>query len=207
MKIARILGLGLALALTGCGSDEATGDETGGTTGGETGGTTGGETGGTTGGETGGNEVTFTVGSYALESQRVYATEACEGESELGSLEGSMTFNFQDASVFSASLQACVVGDELSAANTEEACQAEGGFWFTDEVNGTWSGDDTTLEIIVEQEDEEGNAETDILSCSVESAETITCYGTETEETVDLEGNVIESEDRCLELSLTLIAD
>ena len=50
MKIARILGLGLALALTGCGSDETTGDETGGTTGGETGGTTGGETGGTTAG-------------------------------------------------------------------------------------------------------------------------------------------------------------
>ena len=203
MRIARILGLGLALALTGCGSDETTGDETGGTTGG----TTGGEMGGTTGGETGGGEVAFTVGSYALDSQRVFSTEACEGESEPSGLEGSMTFNFQDASVFSASLQACVLEEGVSSATTEEACQDEGGFWFADEVSGTWSVDGTTLEIIVEQQDDEGNAETDLLSCTVQSAEAITCYGTETEETVDLEGNVIESEDRCLELSLTLIAD
>ena len=98
MKIARILGLGLALALTGCGSDEATGDETGGTTGGETGGTTGGETGGTTGGETGGGEVIFTVGSYAVESQRSFSTEACEGESQPSESEGSFTFHFEGLS-------------------------------------------------------------------------------------------------------------
>ena len=207
MRIARILGLGLALALTGCGSDEATGDETGGTTGGETGGTTGGETGGTTGGETGGNEVTFTVGSYAVESQRSFSTEACEGEAQPSESEGSFTFHFEEGSVMRVSFQVCVLEDGVSTAITDEACQAEGGVWYTDELAGTWSTEGTTVDITVVQEDEEGNTETDNLSCSVQSAEAITCYGIETEETVDLEGNVIESEDRCLELSLTLIAD
>ena len=203
MKVARILGLGLALALTGCGSDEATGDETGGTTGGETGGTTGGETGGTTGG----NEVTFTVGSYAVESQRSFSTEACEGESQPSESEGSFTFHFEESSAMRVSFQVCVIEDGVSTAITDEACQAEGGVWYTDELAGTWSTEGTTVDITVVQEDEEGNTETDNLSCTVQSAEAITCYGTETEETVDLEGNVIESVDRCLELSLTLIAD
>ena len=63
------------------------------------------------------------------------------------------------------------------------------------------------VENLLEQEDEEGNTETDNLTCSVQSADAILCYGTETEETVDLDGNVLERVERCLELSLNLVAD
>ena len=58
-----------------------------------------------------------------------------------------------------------------------------------------------------EFEDEDGNPETDVLKCTVQSASAITCYGTESEETIDLEGNVIESVEQCLELSLSLVLD
>lgn len=205
MKFVHILSLGLALVLSGCGSDDTSDDNTGDTTGGTTGGdTTGGDT---TGGTTGGDEVSFTVGSYAVESQRAYATEACEGESEPSETEGNMVFTFQDGGVFGAELSACVMGEELGDAQTEEACEADGGFWFTDSVAGTWSNDGTSIDITVQQEDERGNPETDTLSCTVQSASAISCYGVETEETVDLEGNVIESIDRCLELSLSLVSN
>ena len=204
MKFVHILSLGLALVLSGCGSDDTddnTGDTTGGTTGGDT---TGGDT---TGGTTGGDEVSFTVGSYAVDSQRAYATEACEGEAEASESEGSMVFSFDTGGAFSANVQACVVGENLSDAQTETDCEAEEGTWYTDSVSGTWSIDGLTIEIAVEQEDEEGNTESDSLTCSVQSADKILCYGTETEETIDLQGNVIESEERCLELSLNLVVE
>lgn len=203
MKMTRILGLGLALALTGCGSDDTSDANSTDTTGGDTSGTGG----GTTGGETGGGEVSFTVGNYVVESQRAYATEACEGDAEPSETEGSMIFSFQGGDVFSANIQACVVDESLSEAQTQEACEAEDGFWYTDSVGGTWSIEGSTIEIVVEQEDEEGNTETDNLTCSVQSADAILCYGTETEETVDLDGNVLERVERCLELSLNLVAD
>ena len=203
MKMTRILGLGLALALTGCGSDDASDANSTDTTGGDTSGTGG----GTTGGETGGGEVSFTVGNYVVESQRAYATEACEGDAEPSETEGSMIFSFQGGDVFSANVQACVVGENLSDAQTQEDCEAEDGFWYTDSVGGTWSIEGSTIEIVVEQEDEEGNTETENLTCSVQSADAILCYGIETEETVDLDGNVLERVERCLELSLNLVAE
>ena len=199
MKMTRILGLGLALALTGCGSDD--------TSDANSTDTTGGDTSGTGGGTTGGGEVSFTVGNYVVESQRAYATEACEGDAEPSETEGSMIFSFQGGDVFSANVQACVVGENLSDAQTQEDCEAEDGFWYTDSVGGTWSIEGSTIEIVVEQEDEEGNTETENLTCSVQSADAILCYGIETEETVDLDGNVLERVERCLELSLNLVAE
>ena len=149
MKFVHILSLGLALVLSGCGSDDTNDDNTGDTTGGTTGGdTTGGDT---TGGTTGGDEVSFTVGSYAVDSQRAYAADACEGESESSEPEGNMVFTFEEGGVFGAELSACVVGEELGDAQTEEACEADGGFWFTDSVAGTWSNDGTSIDITVQQ--------------------------------------------------------
>jgi hypothetical protein len=203
MKVTRILALGFALALAGCGSDEATGEESDGTTGNETGSTTD----DTTGDETASGDVTFTVGSYAVNSQRSFATEACEGESEPSELEGIMTFHFQDDSVMAVSFQVCFLEGSPSSAITEEACEAEGGSWFTDEVSGTWSIEGLTIDMVIEQSNEDDNTETVNLTCNVESAEAILCFGIETEETVDLQGNVIESVDRCLELSLGLVAN
>ena len=100
-----------------------------------------------------------------------------------------------------------MVGESLSDAQTQEDCEAQEGFWYTDSVGGTWSIDGSTIQIVVEQEDEEGNSESDNLTRNVQSADAILCFGTETEETVDLDGNVLESEDRCLELSLNLVVE
>lgn len=197
-KFWNLLAIGCVLALTACGSDDSS--ET--NTGGDNGGTTGGDT---TGDSSGTGEVSFTAGAYGLTGQELFATEVCEGETEERTPEGNMVFQFNDGSVFVASLSACVVDEELGEAQDQQTCEADGGFWFTNEVTGTWTIDGTTIEIVVE--DEEEDSESENVTCSVLTGSTLRCYGIETSETVDLDGNVLESVDQCLALDFELVAN
>ena len=192
-----------ALCLAGCGTESDT-NETSDTSSTSTGTTNEGTTGGGTADET----PEFQIGLYNLTQQKIYDAEACEGNNTEQPVSGYMTFDFQDGGIFAGSFGGCFVGDGISDIIVEETCAESEGSWFQEDVSGTWELSGTTIDIVANEDDESTEDEADSqVTCTVLSSDALTCFGVEVEEDVDLEGNVIQSTRRCLELDFVLNTD
>lgn len=198
----RVIAIG-ALCLAGCGteSDTSAPSDPSSTS---TGTTNEGATGGGTANET----PEFQIGLYTLTQQKIYDGEACEGTGTEQPVSGFMDFDFQDDGIFAGSFGGCFIGDGISDIISEETCDESEGSWFQEDVSGTWELSGTTIEIAANQDDESTEDEADSqVTCTVLTSDALTCFGVEVEEDVDLEGNVIQSTRRCLELDFVLKTD